>query len=173
LRRRLHFRPAHKIFILDAFLEDLLDESDPHSFSEQYFGELLFAIKMKPLAPLSVSPATDSAAPGFSGMQELTTSHTSFHYFWEPGRASPSPNVHIDLYSCAPFASEDVLRIAHQHFRLTEWVANYVERSLELSERLILQLQGKGDRILEQTVLSEAQELVPARRALPSVRPLA
>src|SRR3990167_10798857 len=109
-----HFVPLHKIFFLDAKLAGLIDESDPRGFCEKYFGKLLEAIQMKPLAPMSVSPAADLEAPGFSGVQELTTSHTSFHYFWEPGartgsplrsategragQAGKNPNVHIDIY---------------------------------------------------------------------------
>ena len=149
-----HFCPLHKIFILDAALEDVLDENDPRSFCERYFGELLEAVQMKPLAPLSVSPATDPQAPGFSGMQELTTSHASFHYFWEPHHPTKNPNVHIDLYSCGPFSYEEVIRVAHSHFGFDEWTANFIERTLNPLDRIALQLKGRGHDIIESMALS-------------------
>lgn len=153
-----HFRPLHKIFVLDAKLKGLIDETDPRGFAKRYFGALLQAIQMKPLAPMSVSPAADLDAPGFSGVQELTTSHTSFHYFWEPKVADPNPNVHIDLYSCAPFNFIDVLETAHKHFGLAEWTANFVERSMDPQERLTLLVRGEGANILEQVVLTSGKK---------------
>ena len=148
-----HFRPIHKIFLLDGTLEDLIDEKNPQEFARHYFTELLEAIDMQPLAPMSVSPAADLKAPGFSGIQELTTSHTSFHYFWEPGIDDPHPNIHIDLYSCAPFSYNDVIRIAHKHFRFQSWIANCIDRHLESSQRMTIQLTGTHDRILHKTPL--------------------
>lgn len=159
-----HFVPLHKIFFLDAKLAGLIDESDPRGFCEKYFGKLLEAIQMKPLAPMSVSPAADLEAPGFSGVQELTTSHTSFHYFWEPKARGGNPNVHIDLYSCAPFSYEDVIRVAHEHFGLAEWTGNFVERTIDPKNRVSLLIKGKGDRIIESLALgvpsSRKRELV-------------
>ncbi len=149
-----HFVPLHKIFFLDAKLKGLVDESDPRGFCEKYFGKLLEAIQMKQLAPLSVSPAADLEAPGFSGVQELTTSHTSFHYFWEPNHPTGNPNVHIDLYSCAPFSYEDVIRVANEHFGLAEWTGNFVERTINPQDRVSLLIKGKGDRIVESLALT-------------------
>mgnify|MGYP003333395775 CR=1 FL=1 len=123
---------------------------------------MMRATAMSPLAPMSVSPAADPAAPGFSGVQELTTSHTSFHYFWEPHHPTKNPNVHIDLYSCASFSYEDVLRTAHEHFNLGEWTATFVDRSMDPGERLTLELRGKGDQIIESTVLSATKEAAVA-----------
>jgi hypothetical protein len=149
-----HFVPLHKIFFLDARLVGLLDESHPRAFCKAYFRKLLDTIQMKELAPLSVSPAADLDAPGFSGLQELTTSHTSFHYFWEPNHPTHNPNVHIDLYSCAPFSYEDVIRVAHEHFGFAEWTGNFVERTVDPRDRISLQIRGEGDMIIESTVLS-------------------
>lgn len=149
-----HFRPHHKIFILDAQLASVLDESDPKKFCTAFFGELLETIKMKRLAPMSVSPAADLDAPGFSGLQELTTSHTSFHYFWEPHHPTKNPNVHLDLYSCAPFSYEDVVRVAHKHFGLAEWTGNFIERTLNPLDRIALLITGKEDTIYESMELS-------------------
>ena len=149
-----HFRPLHKIFFLDAVLKDVIDESNPQEFCRQYFGELLETIQMKPLAPMSVSPAADLEAPGFSGVQELTTSHTSFHYFWEPHAPGHNPNVHLDLYSCAPFSYEDVIRVAHKYFNFDSWTGNFVERMVDPRDRVSLLIQGEGDRIIESTAMS-------------------
>ena len=156
------FRPLHKIFLLDAVLNGVLDESDPRGFCEAYFAELLEAIQMKRLAPLSVSPALDLEAPGFSAIQELTTSHTSFHYFWEPHVKGGNPNLHLDLYSCAPFEFGDILRVAHKHFNFADWTANFIEREMDPRKRLSLQIKGKGDQIVEQLVLTSGK--VPASR---------
>ena len=116
---------------------------------------------MKELSPMSVSPAEDLRAPGFSGMQELTTSHTSFHYFWEPNHPTKSPNVHIDIYSCAPFSYEDVLAVANKHFGLAEWTGNFIERCLNVNNRISLQLRGNGDTILENIALTATAGKVP------------
>jgi hypothetical protein len=153
-----HFRPLHKIFILDAVLEGLLDESDPRGFCEGYFEEIMEATHMKPLSQMSVCPTMDPRAPGFSGVQPLTTSHTSFHYFWEPEAKDPRPNVHLDLYSCSPFSYEDVVRVAHKHFRLAEWTGTFIDRDLDPRKRLTLQLRGREDAILEQFVLTTGKE---------------
>ena len=143
------FVPSHRILIIDALLENCLDESDPAGFGRRYFEAILGAVRMKPLAPMSISRSVDSAAPGFSGVQEITTSHTSFHYFWEPHHPQKNPNVHIDLYSCAPFAYEDVIRVAHEHFQFAKWVGNYIERTLNPAERDALLIRGTGGNILE------------------------
>jgi hypothetical protein len=152
------FRPLHRLFLLDGRLEGLIDESNPRTFCEAYFGELLATIKMKPLAPLSVSPATDLEAPGFSAVQELTTSHTTFHYFWEPHGKNSNPNLHLDLYSCAPYDFGDIIRVANKHFGLAEWTANFVDRDMDPRKRLSLEIRGKGDTILEQVVLTSGKE---------------
>jgi S-adenosylmethionine/arginine decarboxylase-like enzyme len=149
-----HFLPIHKIFVLDAELESLIDESNPQEFCKNYFTELLEAVGMKPLAPMSCSPAADPRAPGFSGVQELTTSHTSLHYFWEPHAATKNPNLHLDLYSCGPFAYEDVIRVAHKHFGLGEWTGNFIERQLNPLDRISLQIIGKGDLVQESVAMS-------------------
>ena len=165
-----HFRPIHKIFVLDAKLEGLLDESNPRKFCEGYFTNIMEASEMKPLAPMSVCPTMDPRAPGFSGIQPLTTSHTSFHYFWEPDVPDPFPNVHLDLYSCSPFSYEDVIRVAHKHFGLAEWTGNFIDRSLDPAERMTLLLRGKGDTILEQIALSSGKTVASRAPALVRVR---
>jgi len=147
------FVPSHRILIIDASLKNCLDESDPAEFSRRYFDAMLDAVRMKPLAPMSISRSVDSAAPGFSGVQEITTSHTSFHYFWEPHHPQKNPNVHIDLYSCAPFAYEDVIRVAHEYFQLAEWTGNYIERTLNPADRNTLLLHGMEGNILERSSL--------------------
>ncbi|HLC76407.1 MAG TPA: hypothetical protein VJB82_04815 [Candidatus Peribacterales bacterium] len=144
---------SHRILIIDAKLKNCLDESDPKKFCREYFGALLEATQMKPLAPMSVSPAIDPSAPGFTAIQEITTSHTSFHYFWEPDHMTKNPNVHIDLYSCIPFLYEDVIRVAHKFFDFTEWTGNYIERSFDPKNRHSLLMRGEGDRIVERIVL--------------------
>lgn len=148
-----HFVPLHKIFVLDAQLEGVLDESDPRGFCEKYFGALLKTIQMKELSPMSVSPTADLAAPGFSGVQELTTSHTSFHYFWEPHHPTKNPNVHIDLYSCAPFSYEDVVKVAHKHFGFATWTGNFIERTQDPEDRVTLLIKGEEDRITESVTM--------------------
>ena len=135
-------------------LKDILDESNPYAFGKAYFEELLKTVEMKELAPISISPAADPRAPGFSGMQELTTSHASFHYFWDPNQTTKNPNVHIDLYSCAPFSYEDVIQVAHKHFNFSEWTGNFIERQLNVNDRISLQLNGSEDTVFESTVLS-------------------
>lgn len=160
-----HFCPIHKIFLLDGTLESLLDESNPQEFAHHYFEELLATIGMQPLAPMSVSPAADLKAPGFSGIQELTTSHTSFHYFWEPDVPDPHPNIHIDLYSCAPFSHTDVIRIAHKHFHFHHWIANCIDRCLDPSQRMTRELIGEHDHILHDFPLFAHQQYKrPAQR---------
>ena len=153
-----HITPIHKIFFLDAKLKSVLDESDVRGFCKKYFSDLLDAIKMFPLAPMSASPAADLGAPGFSGVQELTTSHTSFHYFWEPNHPTKNPNVHIDLYSCAPFEYRDLIRVANRHFDMEEWMGTLVERTIDSAKRSVMQVSGRGGDVLESVVMSPASE---------------
>lgn len=116
---------------------------------------------MRPLAPMSVSPAADKRAPGFSGVQELTTSHTSFHYFWEPDHETKYPNLHADLYSCSAFSEDDVIKVIHRHFDLSEWSGTVIERGIKPEERLTIQLEGVGDTVTKKTVLhAETKETV-------------
>lgn len=151
-------------------LEGLLDESNPRGFCKDYFEEVMEATRMKPLAEMSVCPTMDPRAPGFSGVQPLTTSHTSFHYFWEPETKDTNPNVHLDLYSCSPFSYEDVLCVAHKHFHLAEWTGTFIDRDVDPRKRLTLQLRGRGDTILDQLVLTTGKESRSRVPALAQVR---
>jgi len=131
------------ILVVDGRLTRTLELTDSVALARAYFAELLQATSMKPLAPLSVSSAMDPALPGFSAIQELTTSHASFHYF-APTTSRPAPRVHLDLFSCRAFALESVLQIAARHLHLAEWAATYVVRSTAVLDRQTWELEGEG-----------------------------
>jgi len=135
-------------------LEAGLDLAASEDLARAYFAELLEATGMEALAPLSVSPAVDDSMPGFSAIQELTTSHASFHYF-APTACDPAPRLHLDLFSCRAFELESFIRIAARHFHLAEWSATYVLRSIDAAARETWQLEGQG------AVIGERCRLLP------------
>lgn len=143
------------ILVLDGWLVAPLGASG-HALASAYFSDLLTTTEMKPLAPLSVSEAADLSLPGFSAIQELTTSHASFHYF-APTGAKPRPRLHLDLFSCRAFDVESVVQIAARHFGLGGWSGTFVLRSVDSAERQTWELAGEGSFIHERCQLVRSQ----------------
>lgn len=145
-----NFALRHEIIILDAQLTSPLEEAGwptARAFTE----DLLRTLRMEPLAPLAVYPATDDRAPGWSFIQPITTSHVSGHYFLRPG---PQPHIHLDVYSCDSVDWKTVMECVSRHFPLGEWTASFIVRGLSLSPRSVLNLAGTGSSVTRETPLS-------------------
>ena len=119
--------------------------------------------------PMAVSQAVDPRAPGFTGFQCLTTSHTSFHYF-APHSQATAARVHVDLYSCRPFRLEDVVAVADKHFSMGVWAATIVLRSPLETERSTYQVVGTGSFVSRRNLLSGGGEKLDCPAANPRVR---
>ena len=72
----------------------------------------------------------------------------------------PNPNVHIDLYSCAPFNFTDVIENAHKHFGLGPWTAQYL--ALRLGEPDAFPRSDLG---IRRALSNGARQPVPPREA--------
>ncbi len=134
------FALRHEIVILDAALTAPLPE-DGTMLARAFVADLLRTLRMEPLAPLSVYPATDDRAPGWSFLQPITTSHLSGHYFLQPG---PAPHIHLDIYSCDSVEWQAVVACVARHFPLGEWTGYFMVRGLSLTPRRVLELAGRG-----------------------------
>ncbi|MDD5026111.1 MAG: S-adenosylmethionine decarboxylase [Candidatus Peribacteraceae bacterium] len=174
----LHSRPpdpglelTHEHFILDAYLERPLDASRYELITHTLVNHLLAALGMKMLGPLSIYPASDLRAPGWSFIQPITTSHISGHYFEKPGK---HPHVRIDAYSCNSVDWRKIIRIVHQELALGAWRGTFINRAIdETDPRSMLQLAGTGDRVTEESTVvarPSAPVLKPGKRLLAGVR---
>lgn len=134
----------HEIFILDANLVKLLNESTYKQDTKRLVDDLLKTLEMEPLGPLQVLMALDQRAPGWSFIQPITTSHISGHYFEKPGRF---PHLHLDIYSCCSFQWQLVINKLDFHLGLKDWSANFITRHTKLDQRKIISLSGTGSKI--------------------------
>ena len=142
---------AHEILVLDAFLEEPLDPDCRDRATHAFIDDLLAALSMDPLAPVSIFAAADPREPGWSFIQPITTSHVSAHYFENPqGR----PHIRIDAYSCASIDRMALIGVCHDHFRLAEWRASFIDRQIDAAQaRQIVELAGQGADITGEAVL--------------------
>jgi len=131
----------HHMFVLDAHLLAELGDDDGERIARGLVDELIETLGMQPLAPLSVHPATDRRAPGWSFVQPITTSHISGHYFAKPG---PRPHMHLDIYTCSPLSQEQIVPILHAHLGLADWVGTFIVRDMQLHHRRVIGLAGVG-----------------------------
>ena len=143
---------VHEILVLDAFLEERLDQRQRDSITRRFMDELLDVLDMQPLGELGIYPAVDQRAPGWSFIQPITTSHVSAHYFEKPGR---NPHIRLDAYSCDSIDRDRLIRVCHEHFTLSDWHATFIVRQLdEPCQRKVVDLTGIGPRVTSESVLS-------------------
>ncbi|MCF7845108.1 MAG: hypothetical protein K9M03_04765, partial [Kiritimatiellales bacterium] len=122
-----NFALFHEIFILDAYIQKKLDESQKESITRNLVSDLLTALRMDPLGDLQIFDAADLRAPGWSFLIPITTSHIGGHYFESPGRL---PNLRIDTYSCASVNWRKLIDILHKHIGLERWRATFIDRQI-------------------------------------------
>lgn len=166
-----HVELTHEHFILDAYLKRPLDASQYELITHTLVNHLLAALGMKCLGPLSIYPATDMRAPGWSFIQPITTSHISGHYFEYPGK---HPHIRMDFYSCNTVDWHKIVSVVHRELAMGSWRGTFLERMIDEGEpRGILQLAGTGDRVTEESVAvvrPSAPVLKPGKRLLAGVR---
>lgn len=149
-RNTLHL--VHEILVLDAFLEERLDQRRYKTITRRFIDDLLGVLEMQALGELGIYPAVDQRAPGWSFIQPITTSHVSAHYFEKPGR---KPHIRLDAYSCDSIDRNQLIRVCHQHFKLSNWHATFIERRIDThDQRKVLDLTGIGPRLTSESVLS-------------------
>lgn len=151
------FRLLHQILVLDAFLEERLDNDRYLSITRCFIDELLAVLNMQALGELGIFPAVDLRAPGWSFIQPITTSHVSAHYFEKPGR---KPHIRLDAYSCESIDPERLLHVCHRHFNLSNWHATFIERNIDTDdERKVIDLIGVGAHVESESVLSKERSV--------------
>lgn len=138
----------HEMFILDADLNEVLNQKNMNEITGNLIDSLLNQLKMEKLGPLEIYNATDPRAPGWSFIQPITTSHISGHYFVEPGGAHP--NIHMDFYSCSSFEWKDVISIVDKHLKLAKWHGDFLYRKDVLAERAIWEISGIGNQVVSE-----------------------
>lgn len=145
------FALRHEIFVLDAHLEESLDESRYEEITVSLINKLLKTLGMERLGELQIYPAVDMRAPGWSFIQPITTSHISGHYFEKPGRL---PHIRMDIYSCEAVNWRDVIATLHGELMLADWRATFLQRSIEPGEsRPAIDIAGRGAEVLTETSL--------------------
>ena len=146
------FHLVHQILVLDAFLEESLDQRQHKTITKRFIDELLGVLDMQALGELGIYPAVDQRAPGWSFIQPITTSHVSAHYFEKPGR---KPHIRLDAYSCDSIDWNRLIDVCHEHFALSNWHATFIDRQIDASDRRrVIDLIGIGPRVISESVLS-------------------
>jgi len=134
----------HNHFILDADLKNLLDITNKNNLTELLVNSLMDMLGMEPLGKLEIYDATDLNYPGWSFIQPITTSHISGHYFEEKHKFS---HIHLDIYSCKTFDWKSAVKVIDNHLNLSDWSCNYIKREMNLKDRVVLQINGNGNKI--------------------------
>lgn len=140
----------HELFIFDA---NLVSHLPRKGFSKVVHGlvrDLLTGLNMKKLGPLEIYEASDLRFPGFSFIQPITTSHISGHYF---EKIESSSHIHMDIYSCKPFAWKKIITMLDASLRLADWKANTICRSLD-GHRSCSEIIGRGKKIVKVILLN-------------------
>lgn len=143
---------VHNILVLDAFLAEPLDCRRHVEITRRFIDEVLTVLDMQALGELGIFPAVDKRAPGWSFIQPITTSHISAHYFEKPGRM---PHIRLDAYSCESIDRDRLIKLCHQHFRLSDWHATFIDRRIDRKEdRMVVDLIGVGNQTISECLLS-------------------
>lgn len=143
---------VHHILVLDAFLTEPLDCRRYVEITRHFIDDVLTVLDMQPLGELGIFPAVDKRAPGWSFIQPITTSHISAHYFEKPGRM---PNIRLDAYSCESIDRDQLIRLCHEHFRLSDWHATFIDRRIDrTADRIVVDLTGIGKQTISECLLS-------------------
>jgi hypothetical protein len=130
------------MLVLDAFLEARLDQDRCEAITRGFIDDVMVSLGMEALGELGIYPANDPRAPGWSFIQPITTSHVSGHYFEKPGR---HPHIRLDAYSCESVRHRRLIALCHQHFRLGDWRATFIDREIDQpGRRRVLDLAGAG-----------------------------
>ena len=143
-----NFALQHQIFILDAYLATALDGHSQTPITEGFIADFLAELGLEPLGPLSIYPAADDRAPGWSFIQPITTSHISAHYFEKPGKG---PHIRIDAYSCDSINWQELIKICHNHFDLSRWRGTFIDREINnATKRMVVELSGYGGAVIDE-----------------------
>lgn len=157
-----HFKLEHEIFVLDAYLNEPLDQSKMEEWTRNFVDSLLSALRMEELGPLQIFPALDLRAPGWSFLQPITTSHISGHYFEKPGN---HPHIRLDLYSCCSINYRKVINVCHEHLNMGIWRATFIDRQIDEAPRAASHISGEGNVILDELdLLDHDRHLISARQ---------
>lgn len=152
------FGLLHEIFVLDAHLTTLLDQSRAGEITRNLIDKLLFALRMDELGELQIYPAADLRAPGWSFIQPITTSHISGHYFEKPGRL---PHIRMDFYSCCTVDWMKIIDIVNGHLSLADWRGTFIDRQIEQdTERRTLDIAGEGGKVIFESPMETNDALI-------------
>lgn len=77
---------------------------------EQFLSDITKEIGMTPLAEPEVYYCGDDGNEGYTGVQVITTSHVSFHY-WERDNL-----LQMDIYSCKDFDAKIISKLLRKRF---------------------------------------------------------
>lgn len=149
------FKLEHEIFILDAYLNQPLDQSKMDSWTRHFVDALLSTLRMEELGPLQIFPATDLRAPGWSFLQPITTSHIAGHYFEKPGK---HPQIRMDMYSCESLNWKNLVGILHDHLNMGVWRATFIDRQIDEEQRTAIDISGEGNAVTGETRLGDLHE---------------
>ncbi|MBT3293516.1 hypothetical protein HN512_03410 [Candidatus Peregrinibacteria bacterium] len=151
------FSLLHEIFILDAHLEETLDETQHESITNKLVNSLLSALDMVKLGDLQIHHAVDLRAPGWSFIQPITTSHISGHYFEKPGRL---PHIRMDMYSCRAVDWKRMIEVVNENLYLADWRATFIRREIERDgSRDMIDIYGKGAEIASEFKMFQETDL--------------
>ncbi len=156
-----HFKLEHEIFVLDAYLQEPLDQNEMESWTRTFIDSLLSALRMEELGPLQIYPALDLRAPGWSFLQPITTSHISGHYFEKPGK---HPHIRLDCYSCCSINWKKIINVCEEHMKLGLWRATFIDRQIDEKPRAAIHVSGEGNTVLDELdLLDHDKHLVAAK----------
>tara|TARA_Y100000310_G_scaffold310162_1_gene355094 strand:- start:670 stop:1194 length:525 start_codon:yes stop_codon:yes gene_type:complete len=158
-----NFSLVHEIFILDAHLTYVLDQSKAVETTKKLVNALLTILRMEELGDLQIYNGLDPRAPGWSFIQPITTSHISGHYFEKPGRL---PHIRMDFYSCSRVHWKKIIKIVNEHLGMADWRGTFIDRQIEPgATRHSLDIAGKGDMIVHEVPLGTHDTLSRATEA--------
>lgn len=119
---------AHKHLILRGRIVS------PNSAAQiaQTLTDIVALVQMKVLSPAHVVHCSDEGNVGYTGMILLTTSHMTWHdWTCTDGRS----DFQFDLYSCAPFRPDDVVRFLTERHVLQHYNWKLFDREYSIIEQ--------------------------------------
>jgi S-adenosylmethionine decarboxylase len=100
-------------------------------YIKQTITEIIETIGMRPLS--EIMTFTGAADAGVTGIVVIETSHIAFHGF------SDERMLYIDVFSCVPFASSDVIAIIQKRFQPFNINVHLVDRYFPFTSRKLKQ----------------------------------
>jgi S-adenosylmethionine/arginine decarboxylase-like enzyme len=107
--------------LIDA--RDMDKSIDDEKDIENFFGELIKALDMKPLTEFFCKRVDNKEeGRGISAFQMITTSHISMHF------DDAGYNGFMDVFSCKKFDPRIVLKMIKEHFKPKRMMVQFVYR---------------------------------------------